>query len=98
MLKGSLNEGCKKWMCLVRFGLKFRMELNPNKPRVVLYFDDFYKISVRVGPRYDQPSGFEILAIGIVEFEAMTMAFGNFLFPVCGISKAVFFEGAWACP
>ena len=84
-------------MGFVGLGLKFGMELNTNEPRVVFDFDDFHEISVRVDSRYDESCGFEILPIGIVEFEAVSVAFGNFLFAIGGMRESTFFKGTWAC-
>jgi len=53
------------------------VELYGDKPRVINDFDNLYKRVVGTGARAFQSVSRKLLPKGAVEFEAMTMTFGN---------------------
>ena len=86
--------GCNKcaeqrmWRKRLRF--EFRVELATNKPGMVFALDNFYKQVIRARATDDKASGFNLFAVGVVEFEAMSVTLRN-------IAVAVNFlcDGVW---
>ena len=75
-VRGS-NETFEQRMWLVRLALEFGMILASNVKCVRRNFDDFRQLSVRSGAANHQSFGFELLAVTVVQFVAMTMALVN---------------------
>ena len=57
VFKCCLNKAMEKRVRADGLGLEFRVELNPDKPRMVWVFDDLYKVLIGIVPAGDQASG-----------------------------------------
>jgi hypothetical protein len=51
------------------------VKLNPNKPRVRGYGNDFHKVVLGIYSHWLKPSFCELFAVGIIEFIAVAVAF-----------------------
>jgi hypothetical protein len=72
---GGGNEAAKQRMRLMWFAVKFRMKLRRQIKRMIRHFDDFNELPIRCEAAKGEAAFFKSFAIGIVEFEAMAMAF-----------------------
>ena len=75
VFQGSRNERFKQRMRIGRTGFQFRMELDPNIPRMFAFrqFDNFRQFAVRQRPSLNQSMGEEFFLKVVVDFIAMTM-------------------------
>ena len=69
------NEAFEQRMRLVRFAMKFRVELAGDEKWVLRQFDNLDQLAVGCKSTEDKLCGLEPFAIGIVEFVAMPMTF-----------------------
>ena len=76
-------------MSLVRLRLEFRVELNTDKPRMILDFDDFDQVFFWIDSGNEHSCFGELFAVIVVEFVAMTVTFGYFL-PIIGLIGKTF--------
>ena len=56
-------------------GFEFRVELSTNHERMVCYFQYFYQITLGINPSYSQAFFFQFIAVLVIDFIAMSMAF-----------------------
>ena len=66
VFQGSRNERFKQRMRIGRTGFQFRMELDPNIPRMFAFrqFDNFRQFAVRQRPSLNQSMGEEFFLQG----------------------------------
>ena len=81
-IDGRTNEPGKKRMCLKRFALEFGMVLNRDEPWMIRILDHFNQLFVGTGSSEPESSRFELPAISIVKFVAMSMPFVDGVSPV----------------
>ena len=74
LMRGS-DETLEKRMRLMGFAQKFGMKLTRKEERMVFQFDDFNQLSIWGLAAQDETGFLEFIAIGVVEFVAVTMAF-----------------------
>src|ERR1039458_9158558 len=68
-------ETLEQRMRLVRLAQKLRVKLARNEKRMVLEFDDFHELAVGRQAAENKPGLFKFLAVGVVEFVAVAVAF-----------------------
>src|SRR5437879_418741 len=68
------NKSLKKRMRLVRFAVKFGMELAADKKRMFGQFDDFHQLAIGSKTAEDKTRFLELFTIRIIEFVAVAMA------------------------
>ena len=68
------------------------MELHGDVKRMIRDFDDFGQGVVRRGAGYDQAVFLELLAVVLIEFEAVTVAFRDGGFAIKLMGFGVFFQ------
>ena len=69
------DETFEQRMRLVRLAQEFRMELARDEKRMVLQLDHFHQFAVRRQAAEDKARLLEFLALGVVEFVAVPVAF-----------------------
>ena len=69
------DETLEQRMRLVRLAQEFRMELAGDEKRMVLQLDDFHQLAVRRQAAEHETGLLEFVAVGVVEFVAVTVAF-----------------------
>ena len=75
VLMDSRNETFEEGVGTIGFAQKFRVELAGDVEGMILQFDDFDQATVR-GCSAEHKAGFlELVAIDVVEFVAVTVAF-----------------------
>ena len=69
VFQGSRNERFKQRMRIGRTGFQFRMELDPNIPRMFAFrqFDNFRQFAVRQRPSLNQSMGEEFFLKVVVD-------------------------------
>src|SRR5262245_6820242 len=72
-----LDKPCKERMRRRWFRFEFRMKLYGDKPRMLSDFNHFDKRVVRAQPAGGHTGCLKLIAITIVEFVTMAMAFGH---------------------
>src|SRR5579859_1652658 len=72
---GGGDEAFEQRMRLVRFAQKFRVELSGDEEWMVRQFDDFHELTVRRQAAEDETRLLKFVAVGVVEFVAMPVAF-----------------------
>jgi hypothetical protein len=81
-LERRADERRKQGMRRARLGLEFRMELDPDKPRMLLRFDDLHEVPAGVDPAHGHPCPLKLADVGVVHLEAMTVALAHGWFAV----------------
>ena len=74
-LMGCSDEAFEEGMRLVGFAVEFGMELARDEERMFCQFDDLDEFAVGRKAAEAEAGFFKFLAVGIIEFVAMAMAF-----------------------
>lgn len=69
------NKAFEQRMRLMRFAQELGMELARKVERMIFEFDNFHEFAVRRSATENKTGFFELIAIRVVELEAMAMAF-----------------------
>ena len=77
VLERSFHEVTEQRMRIVRTGLQLRMELRADEPRMILDLYDLDETVIRQCTGDDEALVLELLPIGVVELEAMTMTLSH---------------------
>src|SRR5438552_1862401 len=72
---GGADEVFEQRMRLVRFAAEFGMKLAGDEKRVVQQFDHLDQLAVGRGAAEDEIRFLELVAVGVVEFVAVTVPF-----------------------
>ena len=72
---GGGNEAFEEWVRLVRFAVEFGMELAGDEEGMFWYFDDLDQFAIGRMTTEAEAGFFELVAVGIVEFVPVTVAF-----------------------
>ena len=75
MVMAGGDEAFKERVRLVGFALELGMKLTGDKEGVVFEFNHFNEFSIRGKAAQDEAGLFKTLAVGVVEFVAMPVAF-----------------------
>ena len=77
LLECRANEGGEERVGLVGLGLKLRVGLRAEEPRVILELDDLDEIAARIHARDDHAATLELADVGIVDLVAMAVALAD---------------------
>ena len=77
MLERRTDKSGKQRVRIERPGLQFRVELDPDEPRMIGPFDDFGQQAVGRHAREDKTLLLQRLDIGAIHLVAVTMPFGD---------------------
>ena len=80
-----------------RPGFEFRMELTSQKPGMTADFDDLHQFSVRRSSADDHSGFLQALQLVVVEFIAVAVPFGYFVFLIGLVGKSMVFNAAGVC-
>src|SRR6185295_2336573 len=94
LAQGRPDKSAEQRMGTVRARAILRMELCGQKPGMVFQFDDFDQAAVRGKPAQPQPLCRQLLAVRVVEFEAVPMPLTNFIHPVHLVGERALAEPA----
>src|SRR5256885_11296668 len=72
---GGGDEAFEERVWLVGFAVEFGMELAGDEEGVFRYFDDFDEFAIGRVATEGEAGFFELVAVGVVEFVAMAVAF-----------------------
>src|SRR6056297_812389 len=78
--------------------LELGVELTPQKPGMILEFNNFDQVGFRIDSRADQPALFKLFQIAVVKFKAVAMAFRNLLKAIDTPRQGVFFQRTGISP
>ena len=73
LFDGRPDETSKQRMAIHRARLKFRMKLTTEKPRLVLYLNDFNQVTIRGQAAQHHAFSAELGTVSIVELVAVTV-------------------------
>lgn len=71
------DKGGEEGVGVGRFAFEFGVELDSDEPGVVFEFDDFDQLLIAAGAGESHAVSFELLAVLVIEFVAMSVSFGD---------------------
>ncbi len=94
LLDSGFEEGKEEGVRSEGAGLELGMKLSSKEERVVREFKNFHQILVGIDAGEDEAGGGKLVAIVIIEFVAVAVAFGDSVGFVGAVGESVFSEGA----